>query len=1134
MLLNVNVHLTAKAFFIALALFCTLSSSRSSAQAQSPGIPYLVRDIYPGPAPTSPSSAPSNLTALGNVLFFSVTDINHGRELWVGDNTASGVRLVKDINPGFASSNPQYFTFVGPTVYFSADDGVHGTELWKSDGTTSGTVMVADIRPGSTSSTPQPLAVMNGRLYFTAYSNASGMELWKTDGTEAGTVMVKDIYPGNSSSYPKNMIVIGNTLFFSATDTNGTELWKSDGTTAGTVMVKDIYPYGSSSPQEMIEYQGVLFFQATTINYHSELWRSDGTAAGTFMVKDINPGPYEGYPQHFVVMNGKLYFSALTESTGQELWCSDGTDAGTTMVKDIVSGPAGSRPTELTVMNGMLYFFANGGLWRSDGTASGTIRIGSSGNEMTVFNGALYIAGSGLYRYDGTNLTTVLAVNASGTDLTPKSLTDVRGTLYFTAETGITGRELWLSDGTARGTMAIKDISFNPGQSNPDNLTTLSDRYGTLLFTATDEDHGLELWRSDGTTSGTQCVLDINPGPAAATPRDLLTCGSRVFFSANDGIHGRELWLSDGTASGTILLKDINPGGNDSHINSMAVYNGRLFFLATDAANGQGLWTSDGTPAGTLLLKAIDPNNTGAATTPMVWVNSRLFFIADDGVHGRELWSSNGTLAGTRLVMDIAPGASSSSIKELTPIDATLYLTADDGIHGRQVWKSDGTAAGTVMVKDLNPTLMPTGGASPQNLIAAGGILYFKSSPNGGQPTEVWMSDGTNYGTLRIYRMSAPHTQAYGPIYLAPMGNSIYFLSSYNTVNYPYSTHAIVELWTCDGTMDGIVQLDTFDDSGSNDLAVDPQFLSVIDGLLFFNVPFPISSQAKSWGNNGTVHGSLALGPPLSNICNILDMGDGTAFFSASDGSTIYNHGQELWRTDGTIAGTSLLQDIAKGAANSYPQYLVNFFGTCYFAATANVAPPLSPELMYTNGITAGPTAVTANGMAKCNPQNLTIAGHHLFFAASPFSADTGNELYAIPLNDPLSAAPAALRFTHDTAFAVDVERGGKATTQTLTIRNDGDYAVDFIGSGATPGIQLTGRCAKDFQITQVSPSSILPLAPGQTMTVTIKFIPTEKNRTLGLDAALVISSNSALTPQLTIPIQGDAVPVELASFGVE
>src|SRR5437660_1690432 len=86
-----------------------------------------------------------------------------------------------------------------------------------------------------------------------------------------------------------------------------------------------------------------------------------------------------------------------------------------------------------------------------------------------------------------------------------------------------------------------------------------------IFFTADDLTHGIELWITDGTAAGTVLVKDINPGPGGSFPSNLTNVNGTLFFTAFDPINGTELWLSDGTAAGTVLVKDISLGISSSN-----------------------------------------------------------------------------------------------------------------------------------------------------------------------------------------------------------------------------------------------------------------------------------------------------------------------------------------------------------------------------------------------------------------------------------------------------------------------------------------------------------------------------------------------------------------------------------------
>ena len=380
-------------------------------------------------------------------------------ELWKSDGTADNTLVVKDIFSGIGSGNPSSFTNVNGIIYFRATDGLNGIELWKSDGTSEGTLMVKDINPGSGSGSPALLTDINGILYFRAYDGVSGNELWKSDGTNQGTVMVKDINPGSGSGLVGKPNNVNGILYFLASNgVNGIELWKSDGTADGTVMVKDIYPgTNSGNPGYLTSYNGLLYFSARGVN-GAELWKSDGTTDGTVMVKEINPGFLYGSPYGFPVINNIFYIYSQVATDGWELWKSDGTTEGTVMIKNIFRGSINSFDPRFINMNGLLYFLADDGvngyeLWKSNGTGDGTNMV------KDIFPGT-----NSAFFWQNANLSTF------------------NGALYFPADDGINGNELWKSDGTAEGTVMVKDIYPGSLSGTPHSLTI--DNNGHLFFSA--------------------------------------------------------------------------------------------------------------------------------------------------------------------------------------------------------------------------------------------------------------------------------------------------------------------------------------------------------------------------------------------------------------------------------------------------------------------------------------------------------------------------------------------------------------------------------------------------------------------------------------------------------------------------
>jgi ELWxxDGT repeat protein len=283
------------------------------------------------------------------------------------------------------------------------------------------------------------------------------------------------------------------------------------------------------------------------------------------------------------------------------------------------------------------------------------------------------------------------------------------------------------------------------------------------------------LWKSDGTAAGTVLVKDIRPGTDGSSPTNLTDVDGALFFSAYTAVAGRELWTSDGTAAGTVLVKDLDPGIANFYPAWLTNIRGTLFFTTNDFQGDQKLWQSDGTPAGTVPV-------TNLVASGLTNVNGTLFFSADDGTHGAELWNltddptqattlavggfpATGTagVAGSFTVTarNTAGAAStgyrgtvhftSSDPQAVLPADYT-FTAADNGVHtfsailktagGHSITAADTVAtglAGTQTAITVRPaaasTLTVAGFPSPVTAGVAGTVTVTAWDPYGNRAT---------------------------------------------------------------------------------------------------------------------------------------------------------------------------------------------------------------------------------------------------------------------------------------------------------------------------------------------------------------------------------------------------------------
>lgn len=129
----------------------------------------------------------------------------------------------------------------------------------------------------------------------------------------------------------------------------------------------------------------------------------------------------------------------------------------------------------------------------------------------------------------------------------PHEFATLGTTTLFSANDGSSGSELWKTDGTNGGTEMVKDINPGADDSLPGHLSHyFTNVNGTLFFTADDGSSGFELWKTDGTTAGTMLVMDINAGSDNSYPRNLVNVNGTLYFQADNGSAGNELWRGPG------------------------------------------------------------------------------------------------------------------------------------------------------------------------------------------------------------------------------------------------------------------------------------------------------------------------------------------------------------------------------------------------------------------------------------------------------------------------------------------------------------------------------------------------------------------------------------------------------------
>jgi ELWxxDGT repeat protein len=360
--------------------------------------------------------------------------------------------------------------------------------------------------------------------------------------------------------------------------------------------------------------------------------------------------------------------------------------------------------------------------------------------DYTIVGDAAYFAandglhGFAIWKTDGSGAGTTLVKDFEGANLYAQSsdlrdLTNVGGTLFFTRDAGSPGsEELWKSDGTASGTELLQTLQ---------NASEFVNVNGTLYFAASDAAHGNELWKSDGTASGTGLLKDVIPGAESGRPTELVDLEGTLFFAPQNTSQVRELWKSDGTENGTILVTQFGTDAQANGIFTLTATSDELFAVQANNDGAFALYGIDGASSAATLLgtfprQPLEITEVGDAT--YFGVNA-----VSGAENGAQLWKTDGSAAGTSLVRLFERDDRDSRFGDFVNLNGTLIFVTNFSSRDVLIWTSNGTSAGTTRMTGFSNTAFPP-------LTNLNGTLYF-TVESAYEKVGLWRSNGTTSGT---------------------------------------------------------------------------------------------------------------------------------------------------------------------------------------------------------------------------------------------------------------------------------------------------------------------------------------------------------------------------------------------------
>lgn len=605
-------------------------------------------------------------------------------------------------------------------------------------------------------------------------------------------------------------------------------------------------------------------------------------------------------------------------------------------------------------------------------------------------------------------------INQEAASSSPDFFTELNNVLYFQADDGIHGEELYSFDITSGTSQLVANLRAYEAGSGISQVIAFDEK---IYFGARDDvGNDRHLYVHDPTDNSTQRVMD-SQGEDVVEPFNFFIFENKLFFSAEFGNDNKEVGFYDPVANEIKMIADLNPNGGSAP-NFFNEANGQLWFIANAGSQvNSRLWRYDPTTEAVENIVYESPDDKYPSMSFLKYFDGQFFFQGFIQGEGSELWIYDMATNSLLDVPQIYPGQASSSPNQFTELGGKLYFKARDSANGWEMRVYDPADETVSVAVDVNPM----DESNPSDLYLLDNRIYFVADNGDGKETlhsydpdmDALQAEGTldNNGASSFL---APVAVADGALYLSgttlatgrelfrfnpnvsgielaadinqlTIGSDPYEFTEYNGKLYfgADEINSGREIWVYDPTTGSV---DLLSDVPGN---TTPNGFTVLDGKLFFAG----QDATKGYGLlyysdvDNEIYPTSFLTPGNTGHIDEIIAFNGLLYLSANDEML----GDELHVYDPATNMVSIVEDINAGD-DSHPAGLFIFENELYFRADDGIT---GLELWKYNDIskTVVQVADLNPGEGDSRPKGFTAYAGELYFNANV--NPTGLELYS-------------------------------------------------------------------------------------------------------------------------------------------